>query len=137
MVVRAGRRCSAGHGLIEDAERSIESGLSVLRFSRFEGYVNIFEDGAWSDAAATGRRLDQVVARETAVFAAESIGEQERFSELTGVHQKACAVDGPWNFHIHKFLIPSGERVSSCQLASRESLFQVWALPRRTQNFMR
>jgi hypothetical protein len=110
VVVRAGRRYSAGHGLIEDAQRSLESGLSVLRLSRFEGYVDIFENGAWSDAATTGGRLDQIVARETAVFAAESIGEQERFSELTGVHQKACAVDGPWNFHIHKFLIPLGKR---------------------------
>jgi hypothetical protein len=113
VVARAGRRCSAGHGLIEEAKRSLESGssgLSVLRWSRFEGYVDIFEDGAWSDAAATGGRLDQVVARETAVFAAESIGKQERFRELTGVHQKACAVDGPGNFQIHKFHIPLGKR---------------------------
>jgi hypothetical protein len=110
VVARAGRRCSAGHGLIEDAQRSLESGLSVLRWSRFEGYVDIFEDGAWSDAAATAGRLHQVVAREAAVFAAESIGEQERFSKLTGVHQKACAVDGPGNFHIHKFFIPLGKR---------------------------
>jgi hypothetical protein len=110
--------------LIEEAQRSLESGssgLSILRLSRFEGYVDIFEDGAWSDAAATGGRLDQVVARETAVFAAESIGEQERFRELTGVHQKACAVDGPGNFHIHSSVSPSG-RGGQLLVASRVSV---------------
>ena len=111
VVVGAGRRGPAGHGLIEDAQCSLDvgsSGLSVLRLRRCEGYVDIFEDGAWSDAAKTGRRLDKVVAREAGVLAAERVGEQERFGELTGVHEEASAVDGPFN--IHKFLIPWGGR---------------------------
>jgi hypothetical protein len=111
MVVGSGRRGPAGHGLIEGAQCSIKrgsSGLSVLRLRWCEGYVDIFEDGARSDAAKTGRRLDKIVAREAGVLAAERVGEQERFSELTGVHEEASAVDGPFN--IHKFLIPWGGR---------------------------
>jgi hypothetical protein len=79
---------------------------------RCEGHVDIFEDGAWSDAAKFGRRLgtglDKVVAREAGLLAAESVGEQKRFGELTGVHEEARAVDGPWSFNAHKFLIPLG-----------------------------
>jgi len=72
MVVRAWRRGRARHRLIEDAQCSLDGGSrgrSVLRGRRREGYIDIFEDGAWSDAAETGRRLDQVVAREAGLFA--------------------------------------------------------------------
>ena len=113
MMVGSNRGGPAGHGLIEDAQCSLEggsSGLSVLRLRRCEGYVDIFEDGAWSDAAKTGRRLDKVIAREAGVFAAESVGEQERFGKLTGVHEETRAVDGPCTFNIHKFLTPQGGR---------------------------
>ena len=42
------------------------------------------------------------------MFAAEDVGEDEWFSQLTGVHEDARAVDGPWSF-IHKKFHPSGE----------------------------
>jgi hypothetical protein len=43
------------------------------------------------------------------LFAAESVGKDERFGELTSVHQEAGAVDGPLVFEIHKyFLSPLG-----------------------------
>lgn len=62
---------------------------------RYEGYVDVFEDGAWSDAARTRRRFDEIVAREAGVFAAKSVSEQERFGELTSAHEETSAVDGP------------------------------------------
>ena len=113
MMVGSSRRGPAGHGLIEDAQCSLEggsSGLSVLRLRWCEGYVDIFEDGAWSDAAKTRSGLDEVVARKTGVFAPESVGEQERFGELPGAHEETRAVDGPCTFNIHKFLTPQGGR---------------------------
>jgi hypothetical protein len=33
--------------------------------------------------------------------------------ELTGVHKKARAVDGPWPFNIHKNSTPRGRAVSA------------------------
>jgi hypothetical protein len=42
------------------------------------------------------------------VFSAERVGEKERFGELTGAHQEARAVYGPWAFNIHTAL-PLGE----------------------------
>ena len=68
---------------------------------RGEGHIDVFEDGAWSDAAKTRRRLHQVVAREAGVLAAQSVDEVERFGELTGAHEETRAVDGPWIFKIH------------------------------------
>jgi hypothetical protein len=62
---------------------------------RREGDVDVFEDGAWSDAAKTQTRLDEIIARDTGVFAAERVGEKERFGELTGAHEETSAVDGP------------------------------------------
>jgi hypothetical protein len=62
---------------------------------RWERDVDVFEDGAWSDAAKTQRRLDEIIARNAGVFAAERVGEKERFSELTGAHKETSSVDGP------------------------------------------
>jgi hypothetical protein len=111
MAVGTGRRGPASHGLIEDAQGPLKggsSGLRVLRLRRCERHVYIFKDGARSDAAKTGGRLDKVVAWEAGLFAAESVSEQERFGKLTGVHKEARAVHSPWTFNTHKFLIPRG-----------------------------
>jgi len=92
------RRSGAGHALIEDAQCALDGGpscLSVLRVRWCEWNVNVFEDGARSDAAKTQRRFDQVVARQAGVFAAQSVSEKERFGELTSVHEETRAVDGP------------------------------------------
>ena len=100
-------RSGASHGLIEDAECSLDGGLSCLsglRLRRREGHVDVFEDSARSDAAKTQRRFDEVVTREAGVFAAESVGEKQRFGELTSMHEEARAVDGPWSFNIHNSL---------------------------------
>jgi hypothetical protein len=102
MVVWAGRRRPALHRsgaasrvLIEDAQCSVEGGASCLRILRWERDVDVFEDGAWSDAAKTQRRLDEIIARNAGVFASERVGEKERFGELTGAHKETSAVDGP------------------------------------------
>lgn len=66
-----------------------------MRVLRWEGNVDVFEDGAWSDAAKTQRRLDEIVTWDAGVFAAERVGEEERFGELTGAHEETRAVYGP------------------------------------------
>ncbi len=50
---------------------------------------------AWSDTAQTVGRLDEVIAGLARMLAAEDVGENERFNQLTGVHKEARAVDGP------------------------------------------
>ena len=59
------------------------------------GHVDVFKEMAWSDTAQTVGGLDEVVAGPARMLAAEAVGEYERFSQLTGVHEEACAVDGP------------------------------------------
>jgi len=104
VVVRAGRRRAAVrrsrpcHASIEDAQCTLDGAPScegVLRLRRCQRDVDVFKNGTWSDAEKPRRRLDEVVAREAGVFAAESVGEGERFNELTSVHEKTRAVDGP------------------------------------------
>lgn len=72
--------------------------------------VDVFEKVARSDPPQTVGRLDEVVANLTAVFAAKGICENERFRQLTGVHEEARAVDGPRSFNTHKNH-PSGEGI--------------------------
>ncbi len=50
---------------------------------------------AWSDAAQTVGGFDEVVAGLAGMFTAEAVGENKRFSQLTGVHEETRAVDGP------------------------------------------
>ena len=71
-------------------------------------YVDVFKEMARSDAAQTIGRLDEVVASLARMLAAQDVGENERFSQLTGVHKKARAVDGPWSFTAHKYSTPRG-----------------------------
>jgi hypothetical protein len=64
--------------------------------------INVFKEVARSDAAQSVGRLDQVVHGLSGVFAAESVGEDERLSELTSVHEETSAVGGPRSFNVHK-----------------------------------
>lgn len=57
--------------------------------------INVFEDLARRDAYETFRRLDKVVARNSAVLAAERIDEDERFGKLFGANQETGAVNVP------------------------------------------
>jgi hypothetical protein len=60
------------------------------------------------DPSYAVRGLDEVIAGAAGLFAAESIGKDERFGELTSAHQEAGAVDSPLTFEIHKhFFHPS------------------------------
>ncbi len=63
--------------------------------------VDVFEEGLGSDALYAAGGLDEVVAGASGLFAAESVGKNEWFSELTRAHQKTGAVDGPLVFRIH------------------------------------
>jgi len=39
------------------------------------------------------------------LFAAETVGKDEWFGELTSAHQKTSAIDGPLAFKIHKYFL--------------------------------
>ena len=98
---------------------------------RCERHIDVFEDGAWSDAAKPWRRFHQVIARKAGVLTAESVDEEQRFGELTSAHQETRAVDGPRIFKLHTSLpLGGGRRVASIW-------FQVSVLPGSTRNFMR
>ncbi len=68
-----------------------------------ERHVNVFEEGLGGDALDASGGLDEVVAGAAGLFAAESVGKDHWFGELTGAHQKTGAVDGPLTFQIHKY----------------------------------
>jgi len=85
---------------------------------RCERHIDVFEDGAWSDAAKPWRRFHQVIARKAGVLTAESVDEEQRFGELTSAHQETRAVDGPRIFKLHTSLPLGGGR----RVASREYL---------------
>jgi hypothetical protein len=136
-------RRGSGHGPGEDGGRSIglKSGLnsalnSRLTFSRrgkelrlCERDVDVFEEGLGGDPAYAVRGLDEVVAGPAGLFAAESVGKNERFGKLTSAHQKTGAVDGPLAFDIHSaFFHPTRYvflDVPERGLRSAECLFQV------------
>jgi hypothetical protein len=129
----------SGHGPGEDGGRSIglKSGLnSGLTFSRrgkelrlCERDVDVFEEGLGGDPAYAVRGLDEVVAGLAGLFAAESVGKDERFGELTSAHQETGAVDDPLAFDIHSaFFYPTRYLflvVTERGLRSAECLFQV------------
>ncbi len=66
-----------------------------------QGHVDIFEEGLGGDAHYAAAGLDEVVAGKARLFAAECVGKNEWFGELTGAHQKTGAVDDPLVFGIH------------------------------------
>jgi len=75
-----------------------------------ERHVDVFKENLSGDPSHAVRGLDEVIAGAAGLFAAESVGEDERFGELTRAHQETGAVDGPFAFEIHKyFLSPSAE----------------------------
>jgi len=133
----------SGHGPGEDGGRSIglKSGLnsalnSRLTFSRrgkelrlCERDVDVFEEGLGGDPAYAVRGLDEVVAGLAGLFAAESVGKDERFGKLTSAHQETGAVDDPLAFDIHSaFFYPTRYLflvVTERGLRSAECLFQV------------
>lgn len=63
-------------------------------------HIDVFEGHAGHDAAEAVRRLDKIVAGLAGVFAAEDVSKNQRLGELTGAHQKAGVVDGPWTFNV-------------------------------------
>ena len=71
-------------------------------------YVDVFKEMARSDTAKAVGRFDEVVASLARMFTAEDVDECERFTQLTGVHKKARAVDGPWSVTAHKYSTPWG-----------------------------
>ena len=87
----------------------VNSGLkSCLKFGNWgmklrgrERHVDVFEEGLSGDPFYSGRGLDEVIAGLAGLFAAESVGKNERFGKLTSAHQKTGAVDGPLAFKIH------------------------------------
>lgn len=71
-------------------------------------HVDVFEGGSGGDAFDAAAGLDEVVSGTAGLFAAESVGKNEWFGELTGAHQKTGAVDDPLAFRIHgAFFHPS------------------------------
>jgi len=72
-----------------------------------ERHVDVFEDGLGGDSSYAVGRFHEVVSWTAGLFAAESIGKDEWFSELMSAHEKTGAVDGPVAFRIHScFLSP-------------------------------
>jgi hypothetical protein len=89
------------------------SGFDVVRR---DWDVDIFKDSAWSDAAKTQGRLDEIIAGHAGMFAAQWVSKEERFGQLTGAHQETRAVYGPWAFYIH--ISTSRGRAESASLVS-------------------
>jgi len=98
-----------GIGVNLGMDSGVNSGLkSGLKFGKWgmklrgrERHVDVFEQGLSGDPSYSGRGLDEVIAGLAGLFAAESVGKNERFGKLTSAHQKTGAVDGPLAFDIH------------------------------------
>ena len=104
-----------GYGSGESARRSIAWDASLnswgwgAKLGGCERHVDVFEKNLAGDPSHAVRGLDEVIAGAAGLFAAESVGKDERFSELTSAHQETGAVDSPLAFEIHKcFLSPLG-----------------------------
>jgi len=63
--------------------------------------INVFEEGFGDDGSDAAGGLGEVVAGAAGLLATESVGENQRFSELTSTHQETGAVNGPLAFEIH------------------------------------
>src|SRR5208282_2757376 len=71
-------------------------------------HVDVFEAGLGGDSFYAVGGFYEVVSGTARLFAAESVGKDQRFGELTSAHQKTGAVDGPLAFTIHShFFHPS------------------------------
>jgi len=67
-----------------------------------ERHVDVFEEDLPGDPSYAVSGLDEVIAGAAGLLAAESVGKDEWFCELTSAHQEAGAVDSPLTFEIHK-----------------------------------
>ena len=92
-----------------------------------QGNIDVLEEIAWTNATKPFRGLDEVVAGLAGMLAAEGVGENEGFSNLTCTYNKACAVDGPCTFNLHKASPVGGRAAPSCQ--------DFWLLVWRRQAF--
>jgi hypothetical protein len=63
-----------------------------------ESHVDIFEEGFAGYPSYAAGGLDEIVAGAAGLFAAESVGKNEWFGELTSAHQETGAIDGPLTF---------------------------------------
>ncbi len=100
----------SGHGLGENGSRSM---------CRHQRHVDVFEEGLGGDAHYAAAGLDEIVAGTARLFAAECVGKNEWFGELTGAHQKTGAVEDPLAFRIHVALsstLPQGKFDSGLSL---------------------
>jgi hypothetical protein len=104
-------------------------------------HVDVFEQLTSRDAPYAVGGLHNVVAGLTALFAAECVGKQERFGELTSPHQKTCAIDGPIAFGIHiaffrcrrgRFGLACGLNFSRLRLLARQVFSFKWSDCTRT-----
>lgn len=119
----------------QDARRSL--GIDGIQLQWGERHVDVFKEGLGGDSFYAFRSLHEVVAGAAGLLAAESVGEDEWFGELTSAHQKTGAIDGPWALSVHKtffnprhapMLVPgiSGFRfLTEHGRRSANSLFQV------------
>src|SRR5258708_26998597 len=83
-------------------DSGLELGSRGMKLHGCQRQVDVFEEGLRGDPSYAGRGLDEVIAGLAGLFAAESVGKNERFGKLTNPHQKTSTVDGPFAFKIHK-----------------------------------
>jgi hypothetical protein len=100
-----GRGIGVDFGMNSGVNSGLKSGLKFgnwgMKLRGRERHVDVFEESLSGNPSYTGRGLDEVIAGLAGLFAAESVGKNERFGKLTSAHQKTGAVDGPLAFHIH------------------------------------
>jgi len=83
--------------------------------SRRQRHVDVFEESLRGDAPYAVGELDEIVAGASGLLAAESIGENQRFGELTSAHQETGVVDDPLACKIHgAFFPPAAAQVRRC-----------------------
>jgi hypothetical protein len=101
---------SSGHGPSGDGWGSI-----FIAVGPEERDIDVFEKSLGGDPSYASGELDQVVAGLAGLFAAEGVGEDEGFGELTGSHQETGAVNGPLTFDVHSafFHWPAGPTLFS------------------------
>ncbi|MGA8539241.1 MAG: hypothetical protein WB566_07055 [Terriglobales bacterium] len=73
----------------EDARRSM---------SLNQWHIDVFKKGLAGYPLYAVGGFDKVVAGAAGLFAAQRVGEDKWFGELTGAHEEAGAVDSPWAF---------------------------------------
>lgn len=66
-----------------------------------EGYVDILEERPGSDTSNPPGGLNQIVSGLAGLFSAQGVDKEQRFGELTSMHKKTGAIDGPLAFKIH------------------------------------